>query len=125
MNVARSRGLAVTTALALAVGLWGCRSLLHSNGITVNAVNTSSQFIRSIEVDYPGGSFGIAALRPGGTRSRWVRITASGPLKVDFVDNAGEHRVAAIRLNADDSGSIGLDFSGDGKLAFSDLRPKH
>lgn len=78
--------------------------------------------MRNIEVDYPGGSFGIAALRPGGTRSRWVRITASGPLKLDFIDNSGEHRTSLMTLDRDDAGSVKLAFGGDGKLSATDLR---
>src|SRR5579859_4368261 len=79
--------LAFATVLAIVLCLGGCR-LLHSNGVTIQAVNSSTQFIRAIEVDFPGGSFGIAALRPGGTRSRWARMTASGSLKIIFVDDS-------------------------------------
>jgi hypothetical protein len=112
--------------LAIVLPLGGCSRLLHSNGVTIQTVNSSTQFIRTIEVDFPGGSFGIAALRPGGIRSRWARITASGPLKIIFVDEAGEHRIAAaVMLNASDSGSIKVDFQGGGRVAFSDLRPHH
>ena len=119
----RTKGLRVFMLLVLAFGVSGCRRFLHSNGVTIQTLNSSSQFIRTIEVDYPGGSFGIAALRPGGTRSRWVRITASGPLKLDFVDNSGEHRTAAaIKLNPNDAGSIAIEFAGDGKVSFKDAR---
>ena len=110
--------------LVLALGVFGCRRLLHSNGVTIQAHNGSSQFIRTVEVDYPGGSFGIAALRPGGMRSRWVRITGVGPLKLDFVDESGEHKTAAaLKLNPNDAGIIVIEFGGNGKISFTDNRP--
>jgi len=112
-----------SVVLVLALGVFGCRRLLHSNGVTIQAHNDSPQFIRTVEVDYPGGSFGIAALRPGGTRSRWVRITASGALKLDFVDETGEHKTAAaLKLNPNDAGTIGIEFAGNGKISFTDNR---
>jgi hypothetical protein len=113
------------TWLGLTLACVGCHRLLHSNGVTIEVVNSSTQFIRTIEVDFPGGSFGIAALRPAGARSRWVRITASGPLKVIFADDAGEHRAAGMTLNPNDSGAVKLDFHGSGKVIFTDLRPTH
>lgn len=123
MTAARTRCWRVSLLLALALATCGCRRLLHSNGVTIHALNRSSQFIRTIEVDYPGGSFGIAALRPGGTRSRWVRITASGQLKLDFVDETGDHRTAAaLTLNPNDAGAITIEFGGNGKISFKDNR---
>ena len=123
MTAARTRCWRVCLLLALALGISGCRRLLHSNGVTIQALNRSSQFIRTIEIDYPGGSFGIAALRPGGTRPRWVRITASGQLKLEFADETGEHRaVAALTLNPNDAGTIAIEFGGNGKISFKDNR---
>lgn len=116
------RHVAIAVALMLTFLASGCQRLLHSNGVTIQVVNSSSQFIRNVEVEFPGGSFGIAALRPGGTRARWVRIIGSGLLKLAFVDDKGEHHAAAMRLNPDDAGSVKLEFGGDGKLAFTDLR---
>ena len=108
-------------SLALALMILGC-GYFHQPGLTVEFVNQSDSTLRNVEIDFPGGTFGMPSLPPGGRATRWMKITGSGPLKSAYFDSAGEHRLDAINLAGGDSGAIEVDFQNGGQVAVLDHR---
>jgi hypothetical protein len=87
-------------------------------------MNNSHQPVNAIEVDYPGGSYGIGSIAPGGKHVRWVKVTGSAPLRIDFMDSKGEHQAKPLTLNAGESGVIVLHIHDDGSVTAEDARVK-
>ncbi|HEX6881094.1 MAG TPA: hypothetical protein VF135_12065 [Terriglobales bacterium] len=52
--------------------------------------NHSSAALHSIEIDYPGGSFGFTDLKPGQSTTKWVFVTPPCVYAVRFVDASGK-----------------------------------
>ncbi|MGE5109809.1 MAG: hypothetical protein ACM3JB_03055 [Acidobacteriaceae bacterium] len=46
--------------------------------------------MHSIEVDYPGGSYGISELMPGASNEKWVFVSGPCRYAVRFVDENGK-----------------------------------
>jgi hypothetical protein len=109
--------------LLTAVALTSCRRL-HSPGVTITTVNNGHHPVSTIEVDYPGGSYGIGSLSPGGSHVRWIKATGSAPLRIDFSDSKGEHQAKPLTLNAGESGAIVLHIQDDGTVTVEDDRMK-
>jgi hypothetical protein len=108
-------------AIFLGLLLAGC-GYFHQPGLILEFVNHSSATLHNIEVDFPGGSFGIPDLPPGGRDRRWIKVNGSGPLKAVFSDAAGEHRLEIISLTRRDSGSLEVDLQAAGQFAVVDQR---
>jgi hypothetical protein len=72
-------------AFALLLAAAGCRSHV----IHVRLVNTSSQPISTIIVDYPRATFGKDSLAPGATFNYVIKPTDNGALKIQFADALG------------------------------------
>jgi hypothetical protein len=109
--------------IALGCGL-GC-SGYKSPGVTLNVINDSGAVIHNIELDFPGGSYGIASLRPGERRSRWVRLIGSAPLKIDSVDDRNQsHSANLIDLHVGENGSVVIHLREGGTVSVEDLRSK-
>jgi hypothetical protein len=113
----------VLLLLLLAAALTSCRRL-RSPGVTITTVNNGHQPVTAIEIDYPGGSYGIGSLPPGGSHSRWIKATGSAPLRVDFTDGKGEHAAKPLALNAGESGAVVLHIHDDGSVTVEDERAK-
>lgn len=67
-------------------------------GTNFTVTNESGATIRSFEVNYPGGSFGAAAIQPGNSFQKWVPASGSCRLKVRFVDATNRERITDIDL---------------------------
>jgi hypothetical protein len=120
----RIRARPYRLALPLLVIALGCAGY-KSPGITLNVMNDSGAVIHNIEIDFPGGSYGIASLRAGERRSRWVRLIGSAPLKIDFVDDRNQsHSANLIDLHAGENGSVGIHVRKGGTVSVDDLRSK-
>jgi hypothetical protein len=72
-------------ALLFLLAAAGCRSRV----IHVRLVNTSSQPISTIIVDYPRATFGKDSLAPGATFNYVIKPTDNGALKIQFADARG------------------------------------
>jgi hypothetical protein len=91
--------------LALALGVAGCRSHM----ITVKLTNSSSQIISTVIVDYPSATFGKDKLAPGETFLSQIRITDTGPIKVQFTDAKGSsHTYTGPTLRPDEVESVSI-----------------
>ena len=93
----------VCFGLLLFTFLAGCRAHM----VTIKLVNTSAGTLSTIIVDYPTATFGKDQLAPGETFSSPVKLTDTGPLKVQFVDAKGaSHTVAGPVVHRNDEGLI-------------------
>ena len=101
-----------------------CKGRLRSPGVTVTTLNNSAGAVNTIEIDYPGGSYGIGSLPKGGSHVRWIKVTGNAPLRIDFVDNQGEHQAKPIGLRVDDSGAIVLHIQCNGQVSVDDQRKR-
>jgi hypothetical protein len=98
----------VCFALLLFAFLAGCRAHV----VTIKLVNTSAVPLSTIIVDYPSATFGKDKLSPGETFSSPVKITDSGPLKVQFTDaNGGNHTSTGPVLHKNQEGMIEIRFT--------------
>jgi len=87
----------------LLLTLTACRAHM----IAIRLVNTSAQPISTIVVDYPSATFGKDKLAPAETFSSTVKITDSGPLKIQFTDARGSiHTYTGLPLRPNEEGSI-------------------
>jgi hypothetical protein len=90
--------------------------------VTITTVNNGVGSVNAIEIDYPGGSYGIGSLSAGGSHVRWIKVTGDAPLRIVFVDSQGEHQLKPIVLRAKDSGAIVLHIQNDGQVSVEDQR---
>lgn len=70
-------GIGALAALMLMGGL--CRKTV---GTTIQVVNATDGPIRNVEVNYSGGTIGVALIQPGATFKQWV--PAKGDCSVKF-----------------------------------------
>jgi hypothetical protein len=113
----------VFVLLIALTALASCRRFeFHSPGVTITTVNNTRQPVSAIEIDYPGGSYGIGSLPPGGSHVRWIKATGSAALRIDFTDGKGEHKANPLTLNAGESGAVVLHIHDDGSVAVEDDR---
>lgn len=86
---AHRRRLTARFLLLLALLLAGCASRVT----TVHITNDTGAEIRNIEVEFPGGSYGIPHLAPGKTHDARIKPMADKPLNIAFVDATNQqHR---------------------------------
>ena len=88
--------------------LAGCRSRV----ITVATTNTTHAIIRNLEVQYPGGSYGIPVLEPGRTHEYRIKPFRAGDLLVSYIDESGTVRKhTGPTLKKDEEGRIVITIS--------------
>ena len=80
------RKLALPLLLALSLtGCWSSKQQLYTN-----VVNQSPIPLEAIEVQYPGGSYGITVLKPGEANRKWVFVTSPCTYTLKFEDESGK-----------------------------------
>jgi hypothetical protein len=105
------RALVVFTLLTAV----GCRSHV----INVTVVNTSSQPVSTIIVDYPDAAFGMNSLAPGKSFPYVIKPVGTGPLKVQFTNAQGVgHTANGPTLHKGDEGAIQIRLSQDSAAFF-------
>lgn len=70
---------------ALLCSCWHSKQQLYTT-----VTNNSSLTLRSVEVEYPGGSYGIPELKPGASHRKWVAVTPPCTYKLQWVDERGK-----------------------------------
>jgi hypothetical protein len=109
--------IAATVLLLLAAA--GCRSRV----IHVRLVNTSSQPVSTIIVDYPGATFGVNSLAPGKTFNYVIKPTERGALKIQFANAQGaNHTYTGPVLQKGQEGEIEIKLTQDSVSAEPTLR---
>jgi hypothetical protein len=106
------------SALFLLLILCGC-SRLHSRGVTLQLINHENSAVSNLAVTFPGGSFGMEAIAPGASRSRWIKPLSTGALAIEFDDNSGHHSANLATLHAGEQTILTVIFSTGGKVAIS------
>lgn len=119
----RLRLISSVSLLCLCTLLLSCHKL-HSPGITITTINDSNQLVHTIEIDYPGGSYGIGSLAPGKSHVRWIKPSGSAQLRIDFIDSNGEHQAKPLALQSGDAGTVVLHLQTDGGVLVEDNRQK-
>jgi len=92
----------------------GCRSRV----IQVTLINTSTQPVSNIIVDYPGATFGKNTLAPGDTYHYVIKPLETGTLKIQFTNAQGaNHSFTGPTLQKDQEGSIEIKLNQDSAFA--------
>jgi hypothetical protein len=100
--------------LALLLLLVGASAGCRSRVIQVTLINTSTQPVSNIIVDYPGATFGKNALAPGDTYHYVIKPLETGALKIQFTNAQGaNHSFTGPTLQKDQEGSIEIKFNQD------------
>jgi hypothetical protein len=90
--------------------------------VTIKLVNTSAGTLSTIIVDYPSATFGKDQLAPGETFSSPVKLTDTGPLKVQFTDAKGaSHTVVGSVVHRNDEGLIEINLNQGGATITSNI----
>lgn len=91
--------LAVLWLLFLA----GCRSRF----VTATIENGTKQPLETIEVDYPGGSFGVSTLSPHTSYDYRFKAIGSGTMSISYADAAGtSHTVPGPSVGESQGGKL-------------------
>lgn len=99
-------------ALLLGFTLTACT---HSHVIKVTVTNTSAEKISTIVIDYPEATFGINSLGPGQRFEYKIKPTATGALKIEFLNAQGRDVVSkGPEIHKGDEGSIGIKLTQEG-----------
>ena len=105
-------------ALLLFTLLAGCRAHV----VKVNLINTSSEPVKTIIVDYPTATFGKDTLAPGATFSYAIKPLETGMLKVQFTDAKGSiHNYTGTTLHKNDDGVIDVNINQSSAVVTSKL----
>src|SRR5436305_12308844 len=108
----------VLAALLIALVIIGCRSHV----IKVNIVNSSTEKISNVIIDYPGATFGISSLAPGKTFQYAIKPNDTGPLKIQFANARGaDHSSAGPTVHKNDEGSIAIRLTEDSAVSEAKL----
>jgi len=112
-----SSGTAIAGLLVL-FAVIGCRSHV----IKVNVVNSSTEKISNVIIDYPGATFGISSLAPGKTFQYAIKPNDAGPLKIQFANARGaDHSSPGPTVHKNDEGSIEIRLTQDAAVSEAKL----
>lgn len=75
----------VLFASLLSVACWS-----HKQQFNTTVINQTGSALHSIEVDYPGGSYGVGDLAAGASNHKWVFATGPCQYTIRFVDQQGK-----------------------------------
>ena len=103
-------------ALAAGILLSGCQS----PWVQATVTNDQDTPINLVEVNYPGGSFGIQNIAPYASFHYRFHILANDKVEVDFTDSAN-HSVAVKGpdLEQGEHGALGIDIGVNDKVTWS------
>ena len=100
--------------LALLLLLVGASAGCRSRVIQVTLINTSTQPVSNIIVDYPGATFGKNILAPGDSYHYVIKPVETGALKIQFTNAQGaNHSFTGPTLQKDQEGSIEIRLNQD------------
>ena len=104
-----------TLVILVVAATAGCRSHV----IKVTVINSSSQPVSTVIVDYPDATFGVNSLAPGKTFPYVIKPTGTGPLKVQFTNAQGVSRSATgPAVHKGDEGAIQIKLAQDSAAFF-------
>lgn len=104
------------TALAAALLLAGCQS----PWVQATVTNDQDTPINLVEVNYPGGSFGIQNIAPHATFHYRFHILLNDKVEVDFTDSTGHNKtVKGPELDQGEEGTLGIDIGLQDKVVWT------
>lgn len=111
------RSAAAGAACAM-VALAGCRS----PWVQATVVNNEDAAISVVEVDYPGGSFGVQSIAAHATYHYRFHILANDSTSIEFNDAAKHsHTEKGPALHQGEAGTLRIEIGPDGKVAWTPL----
>ncbi len=112
---AAGRLAACGVALGLAAVLAGC----HSPWIQCTIVNHESAPVSLVEVNYPGGSFGVQTIAAGASYRYRFHALASDVVSLDFTDAAKKsHTATGPEIDQGQEGTLGIEIGQDGRVSW-------
>ncbi len=109
-------------ALAALVLLSGC----HSPWIQCTVVNGQTTPVSLVEVNYPGGSFGVQSIAAGGSYHYRFRNLSSEQVSIDFADAAHHnHTVKGPELESGQEGILRIEIEPDNRVIWTPVLTLH
>jgi hypothetical protein len=103
-------------ALSALTALCGCKSAWVQATVT----NDEDTPVNLVEVNYPGGSFGVQNIAPHSTFHYRFHILANDPVDVNFTDAAGQTKdVKGPELDQGEEGTLRIDIQAGDKVVWS------
>ncbi len=111
-----SKQIALGTVLVLGALLAGCQS----PWIQCTIVNHEPAPVSLVEVNYPGGSFGVQTIAPGAAFHYRFHALSSDKLSLDFTDAAKHsHTAAGPELQQSQEGTLQIDIQPDHRVVWT------
>jgi hypothetical protein len=109
-------------AFAALTAVCGCRSAW----VQATVVNDEDTPVNLVEVNYPGGSFGVQNIAPHSSFHYRFHILTDDKVEVDFTDAAGRtQEVKGPELDQGEEGNLRIDIQAGDKVVWStSLRPR-
>lgn len=103
----------VGAAAVLAILLAGC----HSPWIQCTIVNEQATPVSLVQVSYPGGTFGVQTIAPGGSFHYRFRDLADDQASIDFTDAAHhDHKIKGPELRQGQEGTLRIAIEADNQV---------
>jgi len=100
-------------ALGFTLLVAGC----HSAWIQCTIVNHESTPVSLVEVDYPGGSFGVQTIAAGASYRYRFHALATDTASLDFTDAARKsHKATGPEIEQGQEGTLGIEIAPDGQV---------
>ncbi len=77
------------STILLSILLFGTGCWYSKQQMYATVTNQSGKTLRAIEVDYPGGTYGISELKPGSSYRKWLAVQPSCKYALKFEDASG------------------------------------
>jgi len=108
--------LRLPLALAALAALGGCKSAW----VQATVVNDEDTPVNLVEVNYPGGSFGVQNIAPHSTFHYRFHILTDEKMDVNFTDAAGHAQdVKGPELEPGEEGTLRIDIQAGDKVVWS------
>jgi hypothetical protein len=109
-------------ALAALTAVCGCKSAW----VQATVVNDEDTPVNLVEVNYPGGTFGVQNIAPHSTFHYRFHILTDDQVEVDFTDAAGHTQdVKGPELEQGEEGTLRIDIQAGDKVVWStNLKPR-
>jgi hypothetical protein len=113
---------ASSTLLVTALAMSGCQS----PWVQATVVNDEDTPVNLVEVNYPGGSFGVQSIAPHSSYHYRFHILTDDPVEVDFTDAKGNKEVVkGPELDQGEEGTLKIDIQAGDKVVWStNLTPR-
>jgi hypothetical protein len=103
-------------AFAALTAVCGCKSAW----VQATVINEEDTPVNLVEVNYPGGSFGVQNIAPHSSYHYRFHILSNDPVEVDFTDAAGHAQdVKGPELEQGEEGTLRIDIQAGDKVVWS------